>query len=310
MAGSKAQVIQWIVDTRNLWPEVTKPAQLETVAPEYLAILTPEEKKGVLKYFFVRDAKMALASHFLKHYVLSKTLGLPWAATHITRDAHGKPVHTSPDGSRPVEFNVSHQNGVVALAAVAGWDGPGAVDVGVDVVCVAERADRDHKMIAAEGWARFVDMHADVFGRSETADLKAVPPLSGQPRAATDAHLRRFYALWCLREAYVKMTGEALLAPWLHQLEFQDVRAPEPLPALPELVQSAADPPQSLIRDHEVLFQGRRVDDANICLRSLGADYMTATAVRTPASREDALGWELGPFETLELSTILKHATF
>lgn len=263
----------------------------------------------MLKYFFVRDAKMALASHFLKHYVLSKTLGLPWSATHLTRDAHGKPVHTSPDGSRPVEFNVSHQNGVVALAAVAGWDGPGPVDVGVDVVCVGERADRDHKMIAAEGWARFVDMHADVFGRSETADLKAVsPPLSG--RAATDAHLRRFYALWCLREAYVKMTGEALLAPWLHQLEFQAVRAPEPLPASAELVQSAADPPQALIRDHEVLFQGRRVDDANICLRSLGADYMTATAVRTPASKEDALGWELGPFETLELSTILKHATF
>lgn len=31
MAGPKAQVIQWIVDTRNLWPEATKPAQLETV---------------------------------------------------------------------------------------------------------------------------------------------------------------------------------------------------------------------------------------------------------------------------------------
>lgn len=312
MAETNVQVIQWIVDTRNLWPEATKPAQLETVAPEYLAILTPEEKKGVLKYFFVRDAKMSLASHFLKHYVLSKTLGLPWSATTITRDPHGKPIYVAPDGSRPVEFNVSHQNGIVALAAVARYGGPGTVDVGVDVVCVNEREARDHKMIATDGWDRFVDMHADVFGKSETADLKAVGKLRGQSPDVVNAHLRTFYALWCLREAYVKMTGEALLAPWLHQLEFQNLRAPEPVTSDGDasglLVQTARDPPAAIIREHEVLFQGAKVDDANICLRSLGRDYMTATAVRTPASKEIALGWELGPFETLELATILKHA--
>ncbi|ETS77820.1 hypothetical protein PFICI_09882 [Pestalotiopsis fici W106-1] len=312
MTKTSVQVIQWIVDTRNLWPEATKPAQLETVAPEYLAILTPEEKKGVLKYFFIRDAKMSLASQFLKHYVLSKTLGLPWSATTITRDPHGKPIYVAPDGSRPVEFNVSHQNGIVALAAVAHYDGPGAVDVGVDVVCVNEREARDHKMIETEGWARFVDMHADVFGKSETVDLKAVGRLTGQSKDVLNAHLRKFYALWCLREAYVKMTGEALLAPWLHQLEFQNLRAPEAghTDASGTLVQTADDPPSTIIREHEVLFKGAKVDDANICLRSLGRDYMTATAVRTPASKEIALGWDLGPFETLDLSIILKHATF
>ncbi|KAK9419426.1 putative Phosphopantetheinyl transferase [Seiridium unicorne] len=307
MATNGPQVIQWIVDTRNLWPEATKPAQLETAAPEYLALLTPQEKAGVLKYFFVRDAKMSLASHFLKHYVLSKTLRIPWSATTITRDTHGKPIYIAPDGSQPVQFNVSHQNGIVALSAVAGYDGPGTVDVGVDVVCVSERESRDHHMIQTEGWAKFVDMHSDVFGRSETRDLKNMPPLAGQSKEAVDAHLRKFYTLWCLREAYVKMTGEALLAVWLHDLEFQSFRAPD---AAVAETQAAGDPEKTIVREHEVLFKGKKVDDANICLRSLGKDYMTCTAVRTPAKKEVALGWELGPFETIDIATILKHATF
>jgi hypothetical protein len=35
MAETNVQVIQWIVDTRNLWPEATKPAQLETVVSTF-----------------------------------------------------------------------------------------------------------------------------------------------------------------------------------------------------------------------------------------------------------------------------------
>lgn len=260
----------------------------------------------MLKYYFVRDAKMSLASHFLKHYVLSKSLGIPWSATTITRDTHGKPIYVAPDGSQPLQFNVTHQNGIVALAAVAEYDGPGPVDVGTDVVCTSERESRDHQMIKADGWAKFVDMHSDVFGTSETKDLKDLPPLTGESKDTINAHLRKFYALWCLREAYVKMTGEALLAEWLHELEFQGFKGPA---AAVADAQAADDPEDTVIRHHEILFKGKRVDDANICLRSLGKDYMTCTAVRTPAKKEDALGWELGPFETIDIATIVRYAS-
>ncbi len=43
-----------------------------------------------------------------------------------------------------------------------------------------------------------------------------------------EAKLRRFYTFWALKEAYVKMTGDALLADWLRVLEFRKVRAPRP----------------------------------------------------------------------------------
>jgi len=60
------------------------------------------------------------------------------------------------------------------------------------------------------------------------------PPTShAQPVAVTvsstpliASKLRNFYAHWCLKEAYIKMTGEALLAPWLRDLEFRNVRPP------------------------------------------------------------------------------------
>src|SRR5262249_33336031 len=155
--------------------------------------------------------------------------------------------------------------GVVALVAVRCGPLSHAVDVGVDVVCAAERRARDLDMIreARDGgsWAHFVDVHADVLAPAEVRYLKSCdmpalqprlprpPPRGGGERGRAggwhgdgdgdfgdddgdvDVRLRAFYALWCLREAYVKMTGEALLAPWLAELEFRRFRAPAPGPA-------------------------------------------------------------------------------
>ncbi|KAK8016131.1 4'-phosphopantetheinyl transferase NpgA [Apiospora rasikravindrae] len=321
MASSNTPIIQWLVDTRHLWPQAAKTKDLEQAAPRALAILTPEERAGVLKYFFVRDAKMSLASHLLKHYVLARTLGIPWSATKLTRDANKKPVYVGDDGQQPCRFNVSHQAGLVALVASVSKEAEVEADVGVDIVCVSERRDRDQRMVQDEGWGYFVDMHSDVFGRGETAYLKSrefaaaasasVSAASGGAAPTTsekvaDAKLRRFYALWCLREAYVKMTGEALLAPWLGDLNFVEVRAPEPVTAEGGAFQQGADGSGEVITTHEVTFEGQRVDDANICLRSLGPDYMLGTAVRTPKNKDIGLGWHLGAFEIVDVETIVQ----
>ncbi|KAI1077561.1 phosphopantetheinyl transferase [Whalleya microplaca] len=314
MASDKVKVIQYLVDTRKLWPAAAKTKDLENEAPRALALLTEEEKVAVLRYYFVADAKMALASHLLKHWVVSKYAGVAWWETTLTRDAKKKPIYVDPaTGAQPVFFNVSHQAGLVALIAVAGYPGPGPVDVGVDVVCTSERRDRDHRTIGAEGWAKFVDMHADVFGRSEAGYLKAdllgsrsggLPPLA-RDAEITDFKLRCFYTLWCLREAYVKMTGDALLAEWLKDLEFRRFRAPEPGVGF---AQGDGEGERQVIREHEIVFKGRLVDDVNISLRSLGPDYMTCSALRTPQRKEDGLGWDLGPFEFLSVDQVIADA--
>lgn len=352
------------------------------------ALLTDEARASVLRYFHVRDAKMALASLLLKHLVVARCAGVDWEHTRLTRDEHTKPVYREPeDGSgsgsgsgpgsgscRPVAFNVSHQAGLVVLAAVYGGDERhgadvgGFFDVGVDIVAPSERRGRDHKIVADEGsWGRFVDMHADVFAAGEGEYLKhqvlsvvspgRMPPRRASPEvtpaalpgvasnslglssasstasafASTsgsypspgpgpatnllDLKLRCFYTLWCLREAYVKMTGEALLAPWLSELEFRRFQPPPPLPSpLPsprsptslstDLRQDAA----ATVTTHDIRFRGRAVDDVNMCLRALGDDYMACTAIRTPAEPAVALGLVIGPFEVLSLRDILDFA--
>lgn len=270
---------------------------------------------------------MSLVSHLLKHWAVARYGaggggGVPWAETRITRDARTKPVYVDSAGRQPVAFNVSHQAGLVALVAAYGYEYAGGegggeeppVDVGIDVVCTSERRERDHRMVRAEGWPSFVEMHAEVFGLREADYLKGGGDFVLPTTATTttndqivDSKLRHFYTLWCLREAYVKMTGEALLAPWLKDLNFMHFKAPAPGKA-EDSSGSGAVPPageDEAVTTHEVLFQGKEVDDANVCIRSLGPDYMVCTAVRTPRRKEIALGLDLRSYEFLSIEDIL-----
>ncbi|KAH6628259.1 hypothetical protein F5144DRAFT_300970 [Chaetomium tenue] len=350
MSRAEPVIAQWILDTRSWYPEVTQTKQLETHAARAFALLPPTSRAPILRYHHARDAKMALASALLKHYAVARLMSTATAtaagtgtaaatatatgkekaaawlatlATPFTRDARTKPVWIDPaTGAQPVAFNVSHQAGVVAIVAVAGYRGVGdgsavdgaEVEVGVDVVCTSERRARDHAMLAGEGWPAFVDMHADVFAPGEVAYLKhrvleAVPGLAaaaaGTVERVSDAKLRAFYTLWALREAYVKLTGEALLAEWLKELEFRGFRPPAPT-AWWDVPGREED--GEVVRDIEIWFKKRRVEDVNMCLRSMGEDYMIATAVRTPGRKEDGLGWELGPYEVLSLEQVLDFA--
>ncbi|KAK4102883.1 hypothetical protein N658DRAFT_494948 [Parathielavia hyrcaniae] len=282
---------------------------------------------------------MALGSALLKRYAISQLAPqTPWDHITLTRDAHSKPVYIDPaTGHQPVSFNISHQAGIVAIVAVAnpspppppstasqtdenlnGGDGQQQpAQVGIDVVCTSERRDRDHKAIAEDGWPAFVDMHADVLGPGEVAYLKhrvlaAVPRLVGPPppppptaEAVSDGKLRAFYALWALREAYIKLTGEALLAEWLRELEFPAVRPTNPTAGwgVP-----AREEDGGVLGRVEILFRGRRVEDVNMSLRSMGEDFMIATAVRTPGRVKEGLGWALGPYEVLSLEEVLRFA--
>lgn len=184
----------------------------------------------------------------------------------------------------------------MALFAVRGP----AADVGVDVVSCSERRDRDREAIFANGWAEFVKVYEEVFAPGEVCFLAG---LEGRGMSV-DMRLRYFYALWCLREAYVKMTGEALLADWLKALEFRDFRPPDPAAGVEgddELV------PGEVVGGIEVWKDGRREEDVRMELRAFGRGYMVGVAVRTgrPA---DAFELELGGFQAVGLDEIRRCA--
>ncbi|KFZ11380.1 hypothetical protein V502_07572 [Pseudogymnoascus sp. VKM F-4520 (FW-2644)] len=316
MSSSEIKFLQWIVDTRKLW---VVPGSLgakeqmqafERAAADALAILPPQEKPGVLKYWFVRDAKMSLASHLLKHLVIHELGSVPWALSTVSRDKNGKPCFSPTNGiGKPLEFNVSHQAGLVPLIACASPE----VEVGIDIVCVNERSD--NATIRKDGLFAWIDMHAEVFSRHEIHYMKydaenlCLPiqiDVGGKAHNAIvncqwrdekvswttssgalqeldadmiiDAKLRRFYAFWCLREAYIKMTGEALLAPWLRDLEFRKFKVPA------ANKKAALDDSDLLLgeitTEFETYFKGEQVENVTMELRALGRNYMVGTAVR------------------------------
>ncbi|KAL1882034.1 hypothetical protein VTK73DRAFT_2748 [Phialemonium thermophilum] len=325
-------VIQWILDTRPLWPKATLTPQLENEASRALALLSQEERIKVLKYYHVRDAKMAMASHLLKRYLLSRYGRVPWPEVKISKDERTqKPIFRDPScGQCSIGFNVSHQAGLVALSAVCGraerdskdqtrggagsgrGDGQ-AADVGVDIVCTSERRVRDHQMVREEGWPAFVDMHADVLADSEASYLKyqilsAVPglPHSASQDEILDFKLRCFYTLWCLREAYLKMTGDALVADWVRGLEFRRFMPPAPTMSLD--VPAEEGPTGQVISRHNIFVEGQPVTNVNMSLQGLGPDYIVCTAIRTRSSPSTALNLRIGSFEMVSIDDILNYA--
>ncbi|KHN94276.1 phosphopantetheinyl transferase [Metarhizium album ARSEF 1941] len=290
---SDALVLKWILDTRPLWPEAKATKDLETAASRALSLLTADERASVLRYHFVKDAKLALGSALLKRHAISSALGVPFSrATPTPGPPPGrKPLFRRPDGTQPLAFNVSHQAGLVALAAVRG-DADGGADVGVDVVCPRERRERDHALLGRDGWPAYVGMHESVFAAAECERLRDL----GRRRGPDEA-LEYFYALWCLREAWVKMTGEALLAGWLGELEMRNFAPPG--------AAAAADAPPL-----EVWFRGRRVGGGGgggggvyVRLERYLADYMVCTVVRGDVGRRLGDG-----FESVDLDALLDSA--
>jgi 4'-phosphopantetheinyl transferase len=126
-------------------------------------------------------------------------------------------------------------------------------------------------------------MHADVFSPGEVAALKHMNP--GTAISEKDHALRYFYALWCLREAYVKMTGDALLASWLKDLEMRDFA-----------------PPEDMRKVQEVWLRGRRVDGVDLKLMPFLEEYMISTAVRHGLKGETV---ELKDFQHVDIEEVL-----
>ncbi|RSM05581.1 hypothetical protein CDV31_009511 [Fusarium ambrosium] len=250
---------------RPLWPSAANTKDLNTVASRALSLLTEKERASVLRYYHVRDAKLALASALVKRYAISRFCGVPWSSAEVPATLEQNPCSA----------------GLAVLFAV--HNPPKGLAVGVDVVCPTERRTRDLGTLAGEGWNSFVDMHAEVFGLGEVTALKKINP--GADVAERDRALRYFYALWCLREAYVKMTGEALLASWLRDLEMRGFA-----------------PPEDMTGPQEVWFNGEEVKDVDIKLVSLLGEYMISTAVRRGENGE---GVEVGDFKMLDIEQVL-----
>lgn len=345
----------WLLDTRPLWPGSNIAAA--SGAAKALALISLEEQRVIMNKMFIADARMSLASALLKRLWISQTLDVPWRKVRMGRrkdPKHGKPCAIDERGNiiEGIDFNVSHQNGLVALV---GWDGrpdgghssngprdgqcdngSSQVTVGVDLVCVNERDD--YRTIDAEGFDGWVDLYESVFSNEERwsmkFDLDYLTLLDGTVLSAHDigrhdrciarhtpitvttpagrrvsfssellieAKLRRFYTYFCYKEAYIKLSGEALLAPWIKELEFFNVRSPKP--GTPARCSKHGVWGEE-VDDVEVLLHGQEVDDVRMKIQAFEESFMLSAAIQG-----DVKGIDIPAFKEVDLeSDIMRFA--
>ncbi|EEA26006.1 4'-phosphopantetheinyl transferase NpgA/CfwA [Talaromyces marneffei ATCC 18224] len=331
---TSTHLTRWYIDTRHLTnttedlPLITTLQESDqTAVRKYLRL--PDRHmslaSSLLKYLFIhRTCRIPWAE-----VIISRTPKPHQRPCFIPSGHESRPATQIP----AVEFNVTHQASFVALAgcvvpstaetevqrdgaaaaAAAATQAavystpepssapiPSVPQVGIDVTCVDEpgrRRDKAPKTL--RDVTDFIDIFKEVFSQRELDTMKKAASFSStRPLAEIiKSALRLFYAYWALKEAYIKMTGEALLAPWLRELEFTNVVAPPPV--ADDETDKWGDPYTGV----QTWLYGKRVEDVRVELVAFEADYMVATAARGAnlgqAVKGGVAGSEMDPWKVL-----------
>ncbi|PYI23618.1 4'-phosphopantetheinyl transferase [Aspergillus violaceofuscus CBS 115571] len=301
---------RWYIDTRPL---------TATANPTNLPLITtlqPDDQASIRRFHHLKDKHMSLASNLLKYLFIHRSCRIPWDRITLSRTPapHRRPcfipsatllesttTSTTTKAIPRIEFNVSHQASLVALAGTTipdpadGVPTEGIPQVGIDITCTNERQPASRNSTTPEPprdtFTNYVDIFAEVFSPEEIRLIKTLQPPTAHETTTTttttthtpqesssDAGLeysyRVFYAYWALKEAYIKMTGEALLAPWLRELEFAGVVAPEP--AAPK---TKVGEPYTGVR---TTLHKQPVEEVRVEIVAFETDYLIATAARGP----------------------------
>ncbi|KAL4958589.1 hypothetical protein BDW69DRAFT_153905 [Aspergillus filifer] len=284
---------RWYIDTR--------PLTTSTNSLPLLSTLREPDQTAVQKFYHLKDRHMSLASNLLKYFFIHRTARVPWSEIVISRtpDPHRRPFYIHPKtrieggGGEVVEvepinieFNVSHQASMAALAGTiippasateqvqAEAKAKAKPEVGIDITCVNERVGRNNEARTLDSLREYIDIFAEVFSAKEIAAMKALHgvPCSISSQDVVDYGYRLFFTYWALKEAYIKMTGEALLAPWLRELEFGNVVAPAK-----ESGEGVFGEPYKGVK---TTLRGDVMDDVRVEVVALEDDYLFATAAR------------------------------
>lgn len=164
-----------VVRLDDLGPEVEK---------RLGAVLDGPERDVLASRRRPEDRRAYAAAHGLLRFALSELLGGEPEVWRFDAPHGGKPLVVEPETSG-IDFSISHTAGWIACAVARG------ARVGVDVEAVGPAA------VARELAPR-------VLSPGERAGLEGLED---------DAIAARFFALWTLKESYVKVTGEGMSAP-------------------------------------------------------------------------------------------------
>jgi 4'-phosphopantetheinyl transferase len=172
----------------DVW--LTDPVSLDDGARDrrphdWFALLDPEERERNARFLIEPPRRLDLAARVLLRQTLSHYRAVDPRDWRFGRNAYGRPYVEAPEHGRTLHFNLSHTDGLVALAVSE------APDIGVDVEIATRDLDCERLAIS-------------VFAPAELEAYRRVA--AGERRSA-------FFVLWTLKEAYIKARGMGLHLP-------------------------------------------------------------------------------------------------
>jgi 4'-phosphopantetheinyl transferase len=180
-----ASFVECPLDAVHVWylftDRVTDPQILE----RYASMMSTDERARRARFVFAKDRHQFLVTRGLVRTVLSRYARIRPEECTFAANQYGKPsLRQSPSAEPGIEFNVSHTNGLVAVAVAAGRE------IGIDV----EELTR-------------AGLELDVrrfFSAAEVRALEALPEAEQKSR---------FFDYWTVKEAYIKALGMGLSCP-------------------------------------------------------------------------------------------------
>jgi 4'-phosphopantetheinyl transferase len=178
----------------DLW--LVSPDEIDdSFLARYRTLATPAEQAAASRFHFERHQRSHLVTRAALRFILSKYAAIAPEGWRFELSEHGRPhvsrEHAGVPGLSDLRFNISHTDGLIAIAVTRHGD------VGVDVEnAVARQAP--------------IDVASAYFAPAELAALSQEP-------AARQS--RSFFRYWTLKESYIKARGLGLSLP-LDQFSF------------------------------------------------------------------------------------------
>jgi len=147
------------------------------------ALLSEDERARRSRFIFTRDADRYASARGRMREILGGYLEEDPAALRFSYNQYGKPSLGPSSGNTGFRFNLSHSNGLAALAVSTD------LDVGIDIEAIRPVDD---------------NLAQNSFSQQECRSLSALAPSD---------HLVGFYRCWTRKEAFIKAMGHGLSIP-------------------------------------------------------------------------------------------------
>lgn len=168
----------------DVWYLYTDTVTSPIVVERYEKMMSPDERVRRDRFVFAKHRHQFLVTRGLLRTIVSRYIRIRPEECVFVTNRYGKPFlrHGSP--SQRLDFNMSHTNGLAAIAIAVGRD------VGIDVEGVTQGTTH----LAVRRY----------FSSVEVTALVALPQAE---------QISRFFSYWTLKEAYIKARGMGLSIP-------------------------------------------------------------------------------------------------